>query len=388
MSWEDEHIDNLFREAASEQKVEFKNEFWEEFEKMLPEKKKKKIGLIYWWFGAGFVAVVAIFSFINLSNSNSEQSSERQISLVKNERIIPNSKTKKQSINNSHSVKTIVKPEDRIVSHSNFETKYDQLKSFELFNEESRTSEVTHEIHTSKVEELLIQQIENEEVSLNFKSYSFFTNATILSSNLIKSKSKKWHPYLDLYYSLNQSPIKNSELGSNFSNGFGFGSGMSYSSKVFNFTIGLNLAIQNYSNLMINDRAKVYGFGVTNYEQNINYNNFYLLEMPIYTGLKSKKHQIQIGIVSSYLLNTRLHYQLKEEELITQSGNYYNFRKGLNSIYFKPSIKYAFNISPTFQIGTVIQFQMNTILKDIQLFSGTENKHPINGQLFIRKTLH
>ena len=53
MSWTDEEIDKLAREGAANSSVEYKNEYWTEFEAMLPASGKRDI----LWFFTAFLFV-------------------------------------------------------------------------------------------------------------------------------------------------------------------------------------------------------------------------------------------------------------------------------------------------------------------------------------------
>ena len=53
MSWTDEEIDKLANESAANSSIEYKNEYWTEFEAMLPVTGKKD----FLWFFTAFLFV-------------------------------------------------------------------------------------------------------------------------------------------------------------------------------------------------------------------------------------------------------------------------------------------------------------------------------------------
>ena len=48
MSWTDEELDGLVRDAANSNHVEYKETYWHEMEAMLGAEKSSKIGM-WWW---------------------------------------------------------------------------------------------------------------------------------------------------------------------------------------------------------------------------------------------------------------------------------------------------------------------------------------------------
>jgi hypothetical protein len=65
MTWKDEDIDKLFQEASKEKTFEFKEEYWDEMESMLP-KKKRKFPFI-WIFSSILMSVsIAAVLFMNI----------------------------------------------------------------------------------------------------------------------------------------------------------------------------------------------------------------------------------------------------------------------------------------------------------------------------------
>ncbi len=60
MSWTDEEIDKLFKEASEQPAFEYKASYFQAIEEQLPVKRSRKIGL-WWW-----TANVFLFTFVGM----------------------------------------------------------------------------------------------------------------------------------------------------------------------------------------------------------------------------------------------------------------------------------------------------------------------------------
>ena len=418
MNREDKELDQLFKDASQQKTFEFKDEFWEEFEKMLPEKKgKKKIG-VFWWLNSGLLVIAIIGGVIFFSSKDTSihlakndlkdeltisngSNNLNQIDVIpsNNENNLSGLTTKK---NNNSSDKSITYSVEQNANNSNKIYKkesafQEEIKSINVDDIVTKQSSINilkgteslinpaNLIEKSTIDEL--SNIQEDIGLLDKRQIDLCLYPSFIKNGIYASKTKKWRSYFDGFYSINQSPIINSTNGSNFSNGFGLGFGAIRSKSNWQLTGGLNLVAQQYSNLTINDSVKVYGFGVKNYQSEISYRSLYTIELPLYAGYSIKNHTIQFGIVPSYLMLTKLDYVVLLNDQIQTESSAYNYKKGLTSFMLKPSLKYSFKIAPTWQIGAVIQIHaISPISKNI--FTGIQNNHPLNGQLFIRKTIY
>lgn len=415
MNREDKELDQLFKDASQQKTFEFKDEFWEEFEKMLPEKKgKKKIG-VFWWLNSGLLVIAIIGGVIFFSSKDTSIHLAKND--LKNELTISNGS---KNLNNNHVIHSINDKALNVKNKNNTSDKninYSIEKSAYKANKfYKKVSTIQEEIKSKNIDDIITKQSSSnilkgteslinpanliekstiDELSnikediglLDKRQIDLCLYPSFIKNGIYASKTKKWRSYFDGFYSINQSPIINSTNGSNFSNGFGLGFGAIRSKSNWQLTGGLNLVAQQYSNLTINDRVKVYGFGVKNYQSEISYRSLYTIEFPIYAGYSIKNHTIQFGIVPSYLMLTKLDYVVLLNDQIQTESSAYNYKKGLTSFMLKPSLKYSFKIAPTWQIGAVIQIHaISPISKNI--FTGIQNNHPLNGQLFIRKTIY
>ncbi|MFN5877302.1 MAG: hypothetical protein ACK44B_00430, partial [Flavobacteriales bacterium] len=61
MSWRDDEIDDLFRDAADQQYVEFDPDYFREIERQLPIKRSRK-PLIWWFSGSMFLSFFLVWT--------------------------------------------------------------------------------------------------------------------------------------------------------------------------------------------------------------------------------------------------------------------------------------------------------------------------------------
>ena len=79
-------------------------------------------------------------------------------------------------------------------------------------------------------------------------------------------------------------------------------------------------------------------------------------------------------------------FESKENNQIYSSSTLYGYSKGLINFGLKPTIGYIYKITPSLQIGGNIQLQLFSQI-ETNVFEGTKNSLPLNGQFFIRKTI-
>ncbi|MBI1838072.1 MAG: hypothetical protein HYR91_12485 [Flavobacteriia bacterium] len=389
MSWEDKDIDKLFQEATENQKFEFKDEFWEEMEQMLPQKKSNKKLIYFWWSSLGIVAVSFTAIFLFIPSRNHQINHQNILTHHTKENIKQLSSTLKIE----KTIKRTVKNTFESVNTANFNNNKNQINKKRILDNKTTFSSVLdrNQVVINNQENVLEHQLED------FASTSvdcvlplrYFSNSyqeltfTKQKENLRKNKT---NIYFEVGYLKGQSPIISTEKGSNFTDAFAFGVGLVKSKSKWNYSFGVNLLTQSYSNLYINDRAKVYGFGVQNFEKNVDYKHLYQIDFPLYLDYKINKNIFNLGFSSSVLLSSKVNYELLMDKKIQEKESVYGYNEGLRKLNFKVSIRYAYHLNYNFQIGLGLQYQLLSSLNE-NVFTGIENHHPVNAQIFIKRTL-
>lgn len=423
MTWKDEDIDKLFQEASKEKTFEYKEEYWDEMESMLP-KKKRKFPFI-WIFSSILMTVsIAALLFVNKDEnpqiSQTSSSSENKVNEKSNisvttktlkdgsEEIISekekSSKTMRQN-NSSTIIKKVLSTDHSEINPTSIERNFTS-KSL-IFNSANNTSIDYTNLHVndnstdgsgivktgigSQINETknpIIEQKNSEKIGA-ITLLSIPSNNYVHTLQISNLKSilpfYKWTMYFDLSTSMGQAPMITSS-GSNLYSGFGIGTGVNYSNGLWNLNAGVNATFSTSNNLMVSERQKIHGFGAQTFDNEIKYKQLYQLEFPLFSGIKKKNQTIQFGIVPSLFLGTKIHYEsVSNNEIVISNTSYGNY-VGTSSFGLKTSIGYLYKITPTVQVGGNIQVQLIKQTTN-DFFNGYQRHLPINGQLFIRKSL-
>jgi len=176
---------------------------------------------------------------------------------------------------------------------------------------------------------------------------------------------------------------------------FGLGVGMEVRHNKISYTLGVNGLVENHNDLVLNRTAKVYGFGSDVYKFNIDYKQKYTLEGVLGVGYNFGKHKVDLGIRPSFVVSSRV----RIEELGTASGvlsdseNDYNesrdvfgFMDGIHRFGLKPTIGYAYRLTPSMSFGVNVGVQVMPSINE-DFINGVNNTLPIDGQIYFRKTL-
>lgn len=408
MSWEDENIDKLFQEASENISFEFKEEYWTEMEAMLPNKKRKFPFI--WFFSGTIVCAVLTTVFFSVDNTTISKKSHQINSKINNRSNLVAVKSSDNKVGNEiNSLKEqqkkntnqfdvdqksivgkivgkIVKRETKLnYSKNTNNLKNEPLESHSktgnnlalnpLTNTDVMTSEENTNVSNEKIDALN---------NIPFPSNQF--NQNLIPGPIFTSHFSRWFLYFDGSTTMGQSMIHTNSTGSNIAKGFGIATGINYSTKSWSFTSGISASFTSVDNLIVKERVKIYGFGVQNFDNEIEYRQLYTFETPLMAGFKQKNHMIQFGIVPSYLIGSKISYESKSNNEVITSSTLLGYRKGLTNFGLKPTIGYIYKITPSLQIGANLQVQLFSPIQD-GLFEGDKNNFPINGQFFIRKSI-
>ena len=409
MSWKDEDIDKLFQDASKEKTFEFKEEFWNEMEAMLPNKKKRKFPFI-WVFSAlivctGVIGVVSVQDHSansihttnkstiktnnpeTLAKTTTNTSTDKKQSTDVNQLIADNTTSKR-----TNNVSSKTSPEVTSVSSmSDKPLKNTSTIPVSILNQGTDGSysnfNRTISSQTNAAEPIMQIHDKGSVDKLNLLSIRENDYTKTLAPGIIFGPAvHKWSIYFDLTTSMGQSPISSYSLGSNLSFGMGLGAGINYSTGSWNLNAGLSTSFTSFDNLYVKERVKIYGFGVQNFDNEIQYKTLFNAELPLMAGFKAKNHTFQFGVVPSVLIGSKISFESKTNDEIYASSTVYGYRTGLANFGLKPTIGYMYKITPSLQIGGTIQMQVISPIVN-NIYEGPINNLPINGQIFIRKSL-
>lgn len=395
MSWEDEDIDQLFRDSAKQMDVPFQDAFWNEMEAMMPQKKKKKG--FFWIFGTTFTVIAALIAGTLLfptqrpvsaklnsaSEVNSTPTDVVAISPIAQATLFETNKTTETSL-------------EEKAQHTNFKFT-DQAPRFE--NRASKnpfltegaisahTSSNTRKINPPFLKPFTPQNTENQtetEIRLPFRSMS--TSIGLQPNKIIEMqlKNRRENPwFLQLNAGIAQAYLRDaSTVSPTFSIGIG------YQKQVANLAFSAGLQVQNMfiNSLEINRTSRVYHFASTTYQQEIQIKQLYTLELPLSISMIKNRHTFSVGLTPGYLISSLVKVREFENGTLEQQSNYLGQRIGLKSLSLKPHVGYQMQVNKAWQVGIQIQTQLLDQV-DPTPFAGESRKFPLTGQFTIRKTL-
>lgn len=398
MSWTDDEIDKLYQTGAAGSQFEYKAEYWREMEAMLPIQKKR--GDALWFFFSALILGLLLTSvFIQeplaLNGDETLLADTRTFEDVTTEQSTIASETidaEKPNGWENESTSTAV-PHD--------EDDWKSMAQREISNPihpTTRTDESSESVKPIDQQKAELNRSDNGELksidvgALETRSLELTSIATL------QEQSHPWDNakintvalngmFVQLLGGVSQSMVDPS---TGWSNSYGAGIGYNLEKGRFILYAGLNGLISNHNDLELTRSVKVYGFGSEVYTYNIDYQQLYLLEGNIELGYLLGRHELKAGVRPSYVFSSRV--RVSETAIADQSftseehGSYYGYMDGLKRIGLKPTLGYAYRIRPDLQVGMNIGVQLLQGVNE-DFVEGKNNNLPIDGQLYLRKTI-
>ncbi|MEZ4937588.1 MAG: outer membrane beta-barrel protein [Crocinitomicaceae bacterium] len=390
MNFRDEETYQFFEDtnnANENQQFEFKDSYWDEMEAMLDahDTRKRKRRAAFIWFSSVSVALIFLFglhflgvfglsagensrlsstvqldSQINLSNPHSNES-EVQVSLVKSDQ-----NQKKLTQSNIEMLFSNMLPASAHLYKSTTTSKRNQLnkgrlqKQPNVINMKSDAILVSEHKEGLEIENRIAQNsykstdgvTENELESMAFLASPQLTNE---SSQSIKFEVRKpkFRTTHHLYASAETGLVNAYGVGNGVS--FGVVAGLGYEigfHKNMAFQIGAQLNYregmhQNYLN-----ESKVYGFKSERYYQQVDYKGQFELEIPLALKVRFKRHSLNAGVGTSFLLGVRstLEQRVPESEGVETIQSNFGIRNGIRNMDVKLNFQYGYAVSPNLEL--------------------------------------
>jgi hypothetical protein len=398
MSWTDEEIDKLYQTSASGSQFEYKAEYWREMEAMLPIQKKR--GDALWFFFSALIFGLLLTSvFI-----------QETLSLNSDETLVADTNTYIDVTTEQSTVESETIDSEEPNGWGNEST------SNAISRDEGDSKSTTHGEVSNPIQSITrsdessesIKPIDQQKAELNGSDNGELTSIDVgtlqtrslelTSRATLQEQSHPWDKakintvalngmFVQLLGGVSQSMIDPS---TGWSNSFGAGVGYNLEKGRFILNVGVNGLISNHNDLELTRSAKVYGFGSEVYTYNIDYQQLYLLEGNIEFGYLLGRHEVKAGVRPSYVFSSRV--RVIETAIADQSftseehGSYYGYMDGLKRIGLKPTFSYAYRIRPDLKVGMNFGVQLLQGVNE-DFVEGKNNNLPIDGQLYLRKTI-
>lgn len=440
MSWTDSEISEMAKKAEADHAFTYQDSFWSEMEAMLPAKKKRfwpyflaiaipLVGTSALWFG--WPTTVESFSQVAKTNTagtnathvlTSATNLDDQIA-INNTNTIENTNigadgNKALSVSNNEDVTSQTLARKSIVNDLNIENKQEAKSTSLTQSNASKINAVSKSaLDETKVDDA--NEIRNDiatnvelETPITTNSAEVSTQesaptaptAALTRSNVDKLKMT---PISTLY--INQDtkiaalPYYSRRRYFSAFGELGYGIGETYATDQIGHTefasiamgarltknklfvqAGIGFEVEK-AKLELSQREKIYSYSVNTYENRMSYKQMYRVNLPVNFGYQINKHVLQFGAAASYLMSTKMNYAYLENENVKRNETIYGTKTGWNSFGLRVNVGYGFNILPSTTLGANFRVQLMNQLDT--RWTPNENKMPISGQVFIRKTL-
>jgi hypothetical protein len=432
MSWTDEEIDKLAQENASNTSFKYKDEYWTEFEAMLP----KNGGKNFTWFFSAFLFVGLIGTSLifnrSFSNDSSELATEQKNDVPVTLASVSSQNSLDQIIDKSNNVETVKTPQNNktnkteTISNQNSIAKIEKSKKLNTapqksvnstkdFNEisidpsiislalgknqeesmEGDVTEKSEEVIDNAANEIISNEINNTNelndlADQNIAKLPVLPLKEAVTAELIPMTlhNERDLPAIATFYvgafgGLSQSLVTPSK---DITTSFGLGLGAQIQKGRFTFTTGVNAIWSNHKDLNLTRSAKIYGFGSNQYNYEFKYKQIYTLEAELTAGYKFGRHLLNVGVRPSLIVGTKVGISESIDDKNSIDRNEYGHVNGLNRFGIKPMIGYSFDVTRSLKLGVNIGVEMMPKIQD-GFLEGTSNRYSIDGQIYLRHSI-
>lgn len=398
MSWTDEEIDKLFQDSAEGMSFEYKDEYWQEMDAMLPQRRR---GLDAVWFITailflgifGTAGVVGEFSQDdnslaqhtgNGTNTTATDNKSTASAQVFSENVRSLDLDGQAKLLNKNAFVFEFNPEDFVLP--GFDYPHYQMPSYgepypiNIFPVDPNVGMMPHVEQVanlslsdnSDVDELPVRELDAPQADL---AKTYF--------DPIRKAPTKAGLYLELNGGLSQSLVSPSDR---MSNSFGGGLGLQFHSGNWQFNVGTNFIVSNHSDIELNRKGKFYSFGSTDVNYHLDYTKIYTVETNFSVGYNLGKHTIVAGVRPSWIVGTQLTEMHIEDGVEVSRGTLNGDIEGLEVFGLKPMIGYAYHFAPQWTVGMNLGVQLRQPLNE-EYIDKQNNLFPIDGQLYLRRTI-
>lgn len=442
MNWNDEEIDKLFQESASQLNVPYQDSFWEEMEALLPAAPKSRRGIAWIW--GGFMTCILLIGTLFIPFKKIESPS---LGRVANNKQLPGTLayTAQRSANTSL-LATETKPASSPAGqHTNSLPVSTTASAAYIPQADAKTTvlpakdgnrqsaqpvatpanislnpnspvalsnPVEQTVTTTTETAIITTPIESGDVAVATEATTGTTEAASPSESTaiverlpvlpvqtfqvsgaeaallptaFNLQEKNRHLYIQLGAGIAQSYVSSANQSAMMPT-LAFGAGYVYDPKGWGCSAGLNFQSTFPANLEITQRSQIYGFGVTTHQQNLRYTQLYTVELPLNIQYRKGRHVFSAGVAPTFLAGTLMNLSRSENEQEQANVWYLGKKEGLKSWGLKPMLAYQLRVNQTTLIGMQLNVQTMSQI-DPQQFSGKPASLPVSGQITIRRIL-
>lgn len=412
MGWTEDDIESLYKSAANQKSVEFKDAYWDEMEVLLNENKSTKKRFIWWWTTSALmvlvVGLIAIYSFKKDNTIDSIETAELMQTNSNNEvkqSEVLFTNDKSESFDDSHSFDKIENVTHNLTRTTN---KVNDDFSASYIAKTSPTTQKTIDFQSElKNNGLIEENIIVDEISIITDGVLADTNKLMFTESdnekqqhqdsdkgMLKDEPiniNKWSMYVGLDAGASTPYTRSSdELNVNW----GVKTGFDY--KIYKNIIvggGIGFRQQLVNDLVVSKSRAYYSFGVINYSQTISYDRLQFFDVNLHTHYQWNKMKFGVEFTPSYLISARAKMSQFEsqdgklsnmQETIVENQREYVQTNNLNAIGLDlgVSFQYEFKYKMSLEVGA--NTRLNKMLMSTD-FVEVENRFPIKLEIGLIK---
>lgn len=425
MNLNDKNIDQIFRDAAQNSSApRYDHSYWNEMNSILNDQNKRKRRVILWSVSGTFITVLLVSALFILNNKPTESQFVKNTSLsTDNENVAVQNSVKDISIAEKTSTADYKKKKVDLKKIKTSESKIDQRISSGASNDllknhlvEKTKSQKSLKNYSSekrvdvlnKIDEASVQMNSMDDQNTTMKNSlteidgteNEKTSNVDLSPRIVSMQNLKAEKELVPFTLLNESPfnyyaklsaglMENYETSRPFQSGvFDLSLNIEYQKEHVLFRTGIGFQATSNADLVVSERAKVYGFGITTHQNNLSYQSLYDIYVPIELGYTLNNTSFGFGAQVSYLLRTTMNYESLENKVIVEEYRIKGFSEGLNTLTAQGYVWLEQKLTDRFAAGVKVGTNLNSRIKEGKYFNESATTNPLYGQLTLRYNIN
>jgi hypothetical protein len=423
MNLNDKNIDQVFRDAAQNSDApRYDHSYWKEVNSMLNSEDKRKRGFILWSIAGSIIALLLVSTLFIVNEKGSDiLVADKNDTSIDGSRVDYKKEAFEKEFTQNHTSNGLIasKEPNKIkgdINKSISTNINNNVKKVERFANTTKPNESENTL-TSNKEDLLksdsrnSSSTENNSIESNISSNNSIgvennsdlnedrSVGTLLPRvvNLEQSEiSRELLPFklpkvnsITFYAKLSAGLMENYETSRPFQSGvFDLSLNIEYEKEQVLFRTGLGVQATSNADIVVSERAKVYGFGITTHQNNLSYQSLYDIYIPVELGYTLNNTSFGFGTQLNYLLTTTMNYQSLENKVVTDEYKIKGFDEGLNAITAQGYVWLEQKLTDRFVVGIKVGTNLNSRIKEGRYFNESATTNPLYGQITLRYNLN
>lgn len=386
MNLEDKHIDELFRNAANQSSApEYQTTYWAEMEAMLNASQKRRKGLVFWT-SLGSILMIGLITTLFLSRGSEALYNKADL-VLEHERNT-------SEMNDYQLVST-----EKTTSNPVVQNKQENINRLSIASTGAGALKTNQ--NNSGLQQTKIQ--DKKEIDKQGKPFALVVSSLPLKNYRLSLGSIRMNSdYVDnsvLYPSTKNSKSlsKSIELGAGIAQAYDNSKShptllsaalkLNYRKKDFLFSTGAGISVEQNVGITVSERAKVYGFGVTNFENSLNYKTLVDITVPLQFAYQKGGNTFGIGTQFCYLAGSSMRFESKENGQTMLADNLTGITTGLNPLNVDAYGFYERSIGKNISLGVRISQQLTSRIADDNYFNNLDRNRTLNGQVYLKYSI-